>query len=100
MTIDLNGPSQGPKDQQLIATPVRAWVTSHRCRGPKDRQLKGPSTVAPSALRILLTTNHALTGVAISCRPFGPEPRTPFQPGQPRTPTANAWAKSILEQLV
>jgi hypothetical protein len=64
----------GPKGRQSIAT-VRAWIKHAIILRPE-----GPSVDVP-ALRASLTfiyVTHALTGVAIDCRPFGPPLRRDY----------------------
>ena len=64
----------GPQGRQLIATPVRAWtaVAIKQKRRRCDSDLAPQSTVGPADLDQSNCLFHALTGVAINFRPFGP----------------------------
>src|SRR5882672_5782800 len=69
----------GPKGRNAIATSVRAWIRGCQKRmsakGAAQRMIDDIAWHKVSALRasrLIKIRDHALTDVAIACRPFGP----------------------------
>jgi hypothetical protein len=77
--VECAGPSLGPKGRHGIAAPIRARSRSRSILRPEGPALMACNVIshcfcaAPSVLiRLDTVLIHALTGVAIACRPFGP----------------------------